>query len=125
MGFALHGFCHSTITQASTQACANQYPVAGVVSGSLGTSVAAVISCEGVATDGALQLQKRHDGALVSSFTQAMAYPPCDWADFPSNPAALTPTDGALVGAAVASVWLAAWAWKAIYKTLDDTGDRE
>lgn len=99
--------------------CAENYPITWGNGGS-----AYRLTCAGTDSSGSLILTKSIDGASPQSLTVQTQFAACDWADFPSNPAALTPTDGALVGAAVASVWLAAWAWKAIYKTLDDTGER-
>lgn len=43
--------------------------------------------------------------------------------DIPPNPFALSMEDGAAVSGAVASVWLAAWAWRAIYSVLRDRGE--
>lgn len=39
--------------------------------------------------------------------------------DVPPNPFVLSYEQGAAVSAAVAGVWLAAWAWRAVYRVLD------
>lgn len=123
MGFAYRDWCYSTQASAAAKLCADSYPVNSInSSGSLVT-----VNCTGVDSSSDLLLSKSIDGSSSTGMTVQTAFSPCSWSDYPSSPAALSPTDGAIVAGAVATVWIAAWAWKAIYRTLDDTGsdDRE
>jgi len=43
--------------------------------------------------------------------------------DIPPNPLFLTMEQGTLVSGAVGSVWIAAWAWRAIRAALRDRGE--
>jgi len=122
MGFAYRDYCYSTQVSAAAKLCADSYPVNSINGGSLVT-----VNCSGVNDSSQLILSKLVDGASSSGITVSTEFPACSWSDYPSSPVALTPTDGAIVAGAVAAVWISAWAWKAIYRTLDYSGsdDRE
>lgn len=48
---------------------------------------------------------------------------PAEYAHVSSNPFNLSNEDGVLIAGAVATVWIAAWCFKALIRTLNSDGD--
>lgn len=115
MGYAYNSFCHATVQEAALQACANAYPVASIEAGAV-----VVAACSGVDASGAQTVVKTVDGVAAPSVSVPAYFASCEWETFPSNPAHLSPLDGALVAGAVATVWLSAWGFKAVRYVLQD-----
>lgn len=109
MGFAYKDYCYPTQAEAAARVCANSYPVEYNNGATL-----YVASCTGVNGSNALTITRTANGASPTALTIPTAFSTCTWSDYPSSPAHLSPTDGALVAAAIASVWASAWAWKAL-----------
>ena len=115
MGYALADWCYSDAVSAASQVCATAYPVQAVSSAGALVSV----SCTGLDVSGYLLLSRSLDGGTPVTFSQPVAFSSCDPLTYPSSPAHLSIADGSIVAGAVASVFLAAWAWRAIYKALN------
>lgn len=125
MGYAHGGICHNTLEAAALNACASAYPVAAVVPGSLGSAVYVQTDCTGVNASGGLTIVKRTQGQLDQTFTATVGFPACDWADFPGNPAFISPTDGAIVAGAIVSLWGIAFGFRALVGVLKDSTNSE
>lgn len=118
MGVAAGGRCFETADAAAAWVCGSTFPVASVGIDSAGAAYTVTAMCSGV-TGSSLTIQRVRNGGTPQS--QAVTYtgPSCDPLDYlTASPFSLSAADGGLVAAAVAGVWMAAWAWKAIYRTL-------
>lgn len=109
MGFAALGRCYVDLVGAGNAHCSS---LAGITS-------THVVACE--PDGGGYRLSKTllADGSI--SYLQYV--PPVPSACELQDPFFLSLADGAVVSGAVASVWLAAWAWRAISSVL--RGDTE
>lgn len=124
MGVAASGQCLPTLADAAAYACGTAWPVAATGVDSTGAVTSAVVEC--ASTSGAtLTLHRYKNAGAPAIQTLNYAGPPCDelqWLTY--SPFGLSATDGALMATAIAGVWLAAWGWKAVTRTLN-AGDRE
>ena len=121
MGVAANGRCFPTAEDAAAYACGASYPVAAAGVAPDGTALAVVVECSG--TSGSVLNLTRDRNDAASTGTVAFAGPSCDeleWLTY--YPFSLSATDGALIGAAVAGVWLAGAAWRYVTRALH-TGD--
>lgn len=115
MGYALGGVCHASLEAAALHACGSHFPVAG--------DAGALTSCSAASSGGVLTLVRTMPDGTSDTWTQALTAPPCNWADWPTSPAYLSPTDGAIVAGAVASVWITAFIWRSLRSVLGDQGE--
>jgi hypothetical protein len=124
MGVAANGHCLPTLDAAAAYACGSVYPVAAVGIDSTGAAISGLIECTG--TSGAtMTLHRYKNGGAPTVLSMTYAGPSCDeleWLGY--SPFGLSATDGGLMAAAIAGVWLAAWGWKAVARTLN-AGDHE
>lgn len=121
MGIAAHGRCFPTLEDAAAYSCGTSYPVAAAGVAPDGSALSVVVQCEGT-TGSVLNLARYRNDVGVPGTVQ-FAGPACDeleWLTY--YPFSLSATDGALIGGAVASVWLAGAAWRYVTKALH-TGD--
>ena len=118
MGVASNGHCFSTVELAAAHACGAAWPVAGVGVDGTGAAVSAIVECSGT-TGSTLNLVRYKQGGTPNAFTVGFAGPDCDELEWLTHsPFSLSATDGALIASAVAAVWCAAWACKAVIRTL-------
>lgn len=118
MGVASNGHCHADAAAAALYACGTAFPVANAGVASDGSAYSVVIECAST-TGATLNLQRYRNGGSPSNQSVAFAGPTCDelqWLTY--TPFSLSATDGALLATAVAGVWLAAWGWRAVIRTL-------
>lgn len=117
MGAAAMGQCYEDAAQAAAAICQQAYPIASNTSE--GTVVVSCFSASaGEEPELSLLRATSWDGNYSHTLPVVPAY--CDPLTFASGtgPLAISAADGGLIGAAVASVWGIAWAWKALYRAL-------
>lgn len=116
VGFAAAGRCFPTATEAAAYVCGASFPVT-----TSSTTVASVWSCMS-STSTALNLRRNQSGSIVNlDQSVTVSFSSCettDWAAY--YPFGLTVSDGLLVGGAVATVWIGAFVWKALRRTLGE-----
>ncbi len=118
MGVAAGGRCFDTADAAAAWVCGSAFPVASVGIDSAGSAYTVTAMCTGV-TGTALSIQRVRNGGTPQTQSVTFAGPVCDQLEYLAhNPFGMSAADGALVAAAVAGVWLAGWAWKAIFRTV-------
>ena len=64
-------------------------------------------------------------GEESGSCTTLVVLTPAEYSALSNNPLNLSVTDGALVSAAVVSVWGIGWAWRQLSRTLNNDGDSQ
>lgn len=118
MGFATGGFCHDTIDQAAAYDCGAKFPQVWGSGDSL-----VVVTCSGE-SGGVLSLSKSFDGSTGSPFTLAPSYSECvqsDWLTY--TPFSLSAANGGALAGAICALWLAAWGYRMVRKTISDRDD--
>lgn len=109
MGWAALGQCWATKAEAAAAVCGG-FPH---------SDGSGVLACTGTAGD-ALQLTRTTGPGQAASFSAPIGGYPCDALTFAAAPVYVSPVDAAAIGAAVVSVLAAAYAWRALYRTLHD-----
>lgn len=92
----------------------SSYSYTYYVSGVVGSSVSVSSVCAGNCT-----------GITAFSYSQAPVLRSCDPLEYPNSIFAMGVTDGAAVAAAVAGVWVAAYALRAVRRVLSGSGGGE
>lgn len=121
MGYLIGGRCVADLNTARNVMCAETFPATGFATNNL-----YVWECTAVnQTTGVLTIRRTTNGGSGANNSLTPSFATCDVLDYPSSAWDLSINDGAIIGAAITAVWLAAAAWKYIRRVMDDPGDRE
>ncbi len=117
MGYAANGWCFDTAAAAAAYVCGHDYPAPAALSN--GPTVSSgMVECTGTSGN-ALTILRTVNGATPVSSTLSLTPPPCDTTEYRTyHPFSMSAADGASIGGAVLTVWLGAWAFRAVRKAL-------